>query len=107
MLRASQLDAAAFADAQAFLNSLAARQPDCVITDIEMEGVSGRELQRQLATARPRLPVIIMTALDDPILRKQCLADGASAFLQKPFDRTALLSAIEAALPDTVRFSRS
>jgi FixJ family two-component response regulator len=98
LLRASQLDVEAFASGQAFLSSLSVRQPDCLVLDIQMAGLTGRDVQRQLCTANMHIPVIIITAHDEPALREQCLADGAVAYLRKPLRGDALLSSINAAI---------
>lgn len=101
MLRASHLEVEAFASGQEFLASLAIRQPDCLILDIQMAGLTGRDVQRQLASADVRFPVIIITAHDEPTLREQCLADGAFAYLRKPLRGDTLLSSINAAIDRT------
>jgi FixJ family two-component response regulator len=98
LLHASQVDVEAFASGQAFLSSLEARRPDCVVLDFQMPGLTGRDVQRQLAITGIRLPVIIMTAYDEPMLRERCLADGAAAYLCKPLRGHTLLNTIEHAL---------
>jgi FixJ family two-component response regulator len=98
LLRASELEVEAFASGEAFLGSLAEHQPDCLVLDIQMAGLTGRDVQRQLATADMHFPVIIITAHDEPTLREQCLADGAVAYLRKPLRGEALLSSINAAI---------
>jgi FixJ family two-component response regulator len=98
LLRASQIDAEAFASGEAFLNSLKLRHPDCVVLDLQMAGLTGRDVQRQLVAKHKRLPVIIVTAHDEPTMREQCIADGAVAYLRKPLRGDALLRSIETAL---------
>ncbi|HKZ72771.1 MAG TPA: response regulator [Steroidobacteraceae bacterium] len=102
LLHASQMDVDAYASGLAFLRSLTVRRPDCVVLDIQMAGLTGRDVQRQLAAAQLRLPVIILTAHDEPVMREQCLADGASAYLCKPLRADTLLSSIEAAIGQRV-----
>ena len=101
LLRASQLEVEAFASGQEFLSSLAVRQPDCLILDIQMAGLTGRDVQRQLASADMHFPVIIITAHDEPTLREQCLAAGAVAYLRKPLRGDTLISSINAAIVRT------
>src|SRR5688572_22176135 len=84
LLRASGIDVQTFATGQEFIDSLQTRRPDCVVLDLQMAGVTGREVQKSLAAARIAIPVIIITAHDEPLLREQCLADGAAAYLRKP-----------------------
>ena len=98
LLRASQLDVEVFASGESFLDSLSHRQPDCVVLDLQMSGLTGRDVQRQLVAANWRFPVIIITAHDEPTVREQCLAEGAAAYLCKPLRGVTLLQSIEAAL---------
>ena len=98
MLTASQLDVEIFASGQEFLDSLRTRRPDCVVLDYQMPGLTGRDVQRQLKEAQIRLPIIVVTAHDQPALREQCLADGAVAYTAKPLQRERLLSLIDDAI---------
>src|SRR5262245_31289883 len=84
LLRASGLDCVGFASGEEFLGSLATRRPDCLVIDLQMAGLNGREVQRQLSGLPKPFPLIIITAHDEPTIREQCLADGASAYLRKP-----------------------
>jgi FixJ family two-component response regulator len=92
LLRAAQLEVEAFASGQAFLNSLKLRQPDCVVLDIQMSGITGREVLQHLAAANVQFPIIVVTAHDEPLMREQCLADGAAAYLRKPLRGHTLLA---------------
>jgi CheY-like chemotaxis protein len=98
LLRASGLQAEAFAGGQEFLAAAAQRQPDCVVLDLHMAGMSGLQLLRRLQAAPQRPPVVVITAHDEPEAREQCLAAGAAAYLRKPLDERLLLNAISAAL---------
>jgi FixJ family two-component response regulator len=98
MLTASHLDVDVFGSGQEFLDSLRTRRPDCVLLDYQMPGLTGREVQRQLKEAQIRLPIIVVTAHDQPALREQCLADGAVAYISKPLQRERLLSLIDDAI---------
>jgi FixJ family two-component response regulator len=99
MLNASQLDVEVFASGQEFLDSLRThRRPDCLVLDYQMPGLTGRDVQRQLALGRIRVPIIVVTAHDQPALREQCLADGAVAYLAKPLQRERLVSLIDDAM---------
>ena len=94
MLNASQFDVEVFASGQEFLDSLTTRLPDCAILDYKMPGLTGRDVQRQLALAQTPVPVIVVTAHDQPALREQCLADGAAGYLAKPLHRERLVGLI-------------
>ena len=98
MLRASLFDVDAFASGREFLDSLRTRLPDCVILDYQMPGLTGRDVQRQLSVEQIRLPIIVVTAHDQPALREQCLADGAVAYLAKPLLRERLVGSINDAI---------
>jgi FixJ family two-component response regulator len=99
LLLSAGIGAETFVSGEDFLNALAAVpsfSPDCVILDIQMPGINGLEVQRQLA---PRdLPVIIITAHDDITVRERAMASGATAYLRKPFNGSALIKAVELAL---------
>ena len=98
MLSASQFEVDVFPSGQAFLDSLRARLPDCVILDYQMPGLTGRDVQRQLTLAQIRVPIIVVTAHDQPALREQCLADGAVAYLAKPLQRARLVGVVNDAI---------
>src|SRR5437016_13751016 len=69
----------------------------CMIVDVHMPVMTGLELQCRLATSRCPIPIIFITAHDDPAVRVQALRAGAIDFLRKPFNEDALLDAIHAA----------
>ena len=88
----------AFSSAEAFLASEFVNQTHCLILDIAMPGMSGPELQRELASRRQDIPTIFITASADKTLRPRLLADGAVECLFKPFSDAALLEAVNSAL---------
>ena len=98
MLNASHYDVDVFASGQEFLDALRTRLPDCAILDYQMPGLTGRDVQRQLAVAHIHVPIIVVTAHDHPALREQCLADGAVAYIAKPLQRERLVNLIEDAI---------
>jgi len=98
LLVASQLDATAYASGQEFLDSLGGRQPDCLVLDLQMPGLTGLEVQRALSGARVRFPTIIITAHDEPEARARCLSAGAVAYLCKPLHDELLLDTIATAV---------
>jgi FixJ family two-component response regulator len=88
---------ALFADAEAFL---AAWRPDwagCVVSDLRLPGVSGIELQAELARRSNALPFIIITAHGDVPTARKAFQAQAVDFLEKPFDHAQLRAAIDAA----------
>jgi FixJ family two-component response regulator len=98
LLKAVGLQAQAFASAEAFLESGQQHDVACLIADIRMSGMSGLELQAKLNGERIRIPTIFITAHGDERMRMQALRAGAVEFLAKPFDNTALLESVRAAL---------
>lgn len=69
-----------------------------VLLDIRMPGMDGLEVQQALKTKGVTLPVIIMTGHGDVTLAVQAMKAGAIDFIEKPFEKEVLLSAIERAL---------
>jgi len=69
--------AQAFSSADAFLASECVRDTRCLILDIAMPGMSGPELQRELASRRQDIPTIFITASADVVVRPRLLAEGA------------------------------
>ena len=98
MLQASLYQVVVFDSGQTFLDSLRSTVPDCVLLDFQMPELTGGDVQRELTKAHIEVPVIVMTAHDQPSLREQCIADGASAYFTKPLRRDNLIAAIDAAI---------
>jgi FixJ family two-component response regulator len=90
--------AQAFPSAEAFLASELVDSTTCLILDIAMPGMSGPDLQRELANRQRTIPIVFITAGDDKAVRSRLLAGGATECLFKPFSETALLDALNAAL---------
>lgn len=98
MLQASLYHVVVFDSGQSFLSSLRTIVPDCVLLDFQMPELTGSDVQRELTKAHIEVPVIVMTAHDQPSLREQCIADGASAYFTKPLRRDNLIAAIDTAI---------
>ena len=98
LLASLDLGVATFASAEEFLASPACRAAACLITDVQMPGMSGLDLQRHLASEGNRIPVILITAFPQDRLRQQADAEGAFGFFAKPFDGRLMIDCIERAL---------
>lgn len=80
---------------------LAARAPalfSCLVTDLNLLGMSGLQLQQRVRALEPSLPVIVISAQIDPAARAQALRLGALAFLAKPINHQVLLRHLTCAL---------
>lgn len=87
-----------FASAEAFLASETIRQVSCLITDLQLGGISGLQLQKRLTAMGHRVPAIVITAFSDDELRSEAMAAGAIKVLMKPIRAVQLLAAIRLAL---------
>jgi two-component system response regulator FixJ len=88
----------AYPSAQAFLDRLDGLESGCVVTDVQMPGISGLELLAQLSARSGEFPVIVLTGLADVAMAVEALKNGAADFIEKPFDGDVLLAAVRAAL---------
>jgi FixJ family two-component response regulator len=88
----------AFSSAEEFLESNCVGQTRCLILDIAMPGMSGPDLQQELALRRQEIPIVFITAHADETDRPRVLEQGAVECLLKPFSDTALLEALNTAL---------
>jgi FixJ family two-component response regulator len=98
LLRAAGLEAHGYANGQEFLTAAVERRPDCVVLDLHMPGMSGLQVLRKLKATGLLLPIVVITAHDEPETREQCLSTGARAYLRKPLEDRLLLNAISAAM---------
>jgi FixJ family two-component response regulator len=98
LLKSFGLEADAFASAEAFLGSESLQRAECLILDVAMPGMSGPELQEELARRKHSIPIIFITANAREGVRPQVMQRGAVAYLVKPFGKTAILSAVNQAL---------
>lgn len=101
LLRSSGFDTSLFASALDFLNN-SDLEADLLLTDVRMPGMTGLELQEELISRGSNLPVIVITALLDPMISKRAFDLGAVACLLKPVDEETLMGAIKSALDRTI-----
>jgi len=87
-----------FETAQQFLQSTRPEAPGCVVLDVRLPGLSGLDLQRELAAHDVKLPIIFITGHGDIPMSVTAMKAGALEFLTKPFRDQDLLDAIQKAL---------
>ena len=87
-----------FESGHEFLSSLSGQVPACVILDVHMPGLSGFDVQAQLQAMRYEVPVVFITASDDPALDTIVREAGGITLLRKPFRSDDLLAVLSAAL---------
>jgi FixJ family two-component response regulator len=90
LLRSLGYRTATFASAEEFMRSTQLHKTSCLITDVQMPGMTGIELQARLKAQGHRIPVIVMTAFPDDSVRDRAMQNGASGFLTKPFTMESL-----------------
>ncbi len=105
LIRSVGLHVEAFASAQDFLRSKRPDVPGCLVLDIRLPGFSGLQLQRKLADADFRIPIVFMTGHGDIPMTVKAMKAGAVEFLTKPFRDQDLLDAIQQAI-ETDRSAR-
>jgi FixJ family two-component response regulator len=98
LLRSFGLEVEPYASAEAFLTSGSVERADCLVLDVAMPGMSGPELQEELARRNQATPIVFITAFSDDRIRATVLNHGAVAYLIKPFSEDAIVGAVNAAL---------
>jgi FixJ family two-component response regulator len=91
-------EVATFESAEKFLESGRLPQTSCLITDLQMPGLSGLDLQGRLIADGHCIPIIFITAFPDHKFRFRAMSAGAVGFLSKPFDERLLISCLDRAL---------
>jgi DNA-binding NtrC family response regulator len=94
LIRSAGLKVETFASAREFLASSRADVPSCLLLDVELPGLSGLDLQRELAAADVQIPIIFLTGHGDIPMTVRAIKAGALEFLTKPVDDEDLLGAI-------------
>ncbi len=94
LVRSAGYPVETFASAHDYLDATPRARGGCLVLDICMEGMNGFELQERLVSDRCAVPIIFITAHDDPVTRERIRRSGAAGYLSKPFDPEALLDEI-------------
>jgi FixJ family two-component response regulator len=100
LIGASGYESAVYESAEAFLDADVADETECLVLDVHLPGMSGLDLQAELANTGVKFPIVFITAFDEERPRTQALAAGATEFLCKPLDSDRLIAAIQKAMMD-------
>lgn len=107
LIRSVGLQSELFSSAQDFLHRPRPEVASCLVLDVRLPGMSGLDLQRQMAQVNLPIPVIFITAHGDIPMSVRAMKAGAVEFLTKPFRDQDLLDAIQIALEqDRIRLHR-
>ena len=87
-----------FALVTEFLESLTSHQPDCLVIDLHLPGLTGLDVLNMMTYKQFGIPSVMITGLDMPGMKERALASGASAYLLKPLDDTILIDAVMASI---------
>lgn len=98
LLRASGLQPITYLSAEEFLSDDKHPRFDCLVLDVQLGGMSGIELQRELIDRADPTPIIFITAQDDPEAQAQAEAAGCEAYFRKTDSGTKILEAIRRAV---------
>ena len=98
LIRSVGLNVETYASAHEYLRRQPQQSPACLVLDVRMPGLSGLDLQRELANQGREIPIIFVTAHGDIPMTVKAMKAGAAEFLSKPFRDQDLLDAIGQAL---------
>ncbi len=97
MLRSEDIETTRHGSTEAFQAAMPRLEPGCILMDLRLPGIDGLTMQRRLHAAGCRMPVIIMTGHGDVASAVSAMKEGAVDFIQKPFAKSDLLAALNAA----------
>jgi FixJ family two-component response regulator len=98
LVRSLGYQASTFGSADDFLKSEQVHDTSCLITDVQMPGLSGLDLQEHLVARGHCIPIIFMTGYPNDRVRTRAMKAGAVCFLNKPFSEDHFIGCIEKAL---------
>jgi FixJ family two-component response regulator len=100
LMRSMGLAVEAFACGEDFLRSPHLSRTACLVADVNMPGMSGLDLHRQLSARNKSIPTILITAYPNDGVRARALSGGVICYLAKPFGEDDLINCIRSALAD-------
>ena len=98
LIRSAGLNVETFGSAQEFLTSECPNRPGCLVLDVQLPGLSGLDLQQELAKKNAEIPIVFITGHGDIPMTVRAMKAGAIEFLTKPFRDEDLLNAVEQAI---------
>ncbi|MCX6878383.1 MAG: response regulator [Verrucomicrobia bacterium] len=98
LLRAAGYQPVSYSSAEGFLEDTKRPRFDCLVLDIQLEGITGLELRRRLAAVNDATPVVFITAHDNPAVRAEAEASGCAGYFSKADPGAAVLEAIRKAV---------
>ena len=98
LLRTAGFQPVTYASAEAFLADTKRPQFDCLVLDVQLDGISGLELKLRLAAVKDRTPVVFITAHDSPEVRADAEASGCAGYIRKTDPGALVLEAIHQAV---------
>ena len=98
LVRSEGLDVTVFSSATEFLAAPRRDAPSCLVLDVQMPGLSGLDLQRELGDSQHPLPIVFITGHGDIPMSVRAMKAGATEFLPKPFRDEELIAAVRNAL---------
>jgi DNA-binding NtrC family response regulator len=107
LLRSAGMTVRAFSSAQEFLTNPPVETLGCLLVDVQLRGLSGLDLQQELARSGAQIPMIFMTGYGDIPMSVRAIKAGAIEFLTKPFSDEDLFSAIDQAISFSQRIELS
>jgi RNA polymerase sigma factor (sigma-70 family) len=107
LCRSAGLKVKTFAAARDFLDHAAPDGPACLVLDVRMPGLSGLDLQAEIAARNMQTPIVFITGHGDIPMSVKAMKAGAVDFLTKPFRNTALIAVIREAISKDVRLKES
>jgi len=106
LIRSLGYEAVTFASAEEYLGADSDRDSECIITDVQMPGMTGIDLQDRLIADGYRRPIILMSALSAEDAGADASTTAASRFLKKPFSDERLIDCLDRVLKDPVANTR-
>jgi FixJ family two-component response regulator len=98
LLRSLGFGAFVFESAEDFLRSPRVDDSSCLITDVQMPGMSGIDLRDRLIAHGSRIPIVFITAFPEPTIRRRAQAEGALGLLEKPFAGKTMIELVRKAV---------